>query len=283
MEEIKYIIIPDVHGRDFWREAVKTYIDTDAVFIFLGDYLDPYPYEEIDNEYQGLLDIIEYKKMYPERFILLLGNHDLHYLTQSGRGSRWDRTASERNKKTFLDNINLFQIVYTDTVNDKKFLFSHAGILKDWIYVNHDKFNIEVPDENADYKINDWTELPDFNELFRCESTRDKFFASIGDISFHRGGYSQWGSIVWADVHEHLAAHERIPGVIQIFGHTQQEKDPINYDNTIYCLDCREPFALTASGNIVHLHNGEEIPPIDSEEEYKKELDRLNRFSAFFF
>ena len=41
---------------------------------------------------------------------------------------------SERNKKTFLDNINLFQIVYTDTVNDKKFLFSHAGILKDWIY-----------------------------------------------------------------------------------------------------------------------------------------------------
>ena len=60
MEEIKYIIIPDVHGRDFWRETVKTYINTNVVFIFLGDYLDPYPHEEMHNEYQGLLDIIEY-------------------------------------------------------------------------------------------------------------------------------------------------------------------------------------------------------------------------------
>lgn len=283
MEEIKYIIIPDVHGRIFWREAVKKYIDSNIVFIFLGDYLDPYGYEEIDDEYQGLLDIIEYKKNYPERFILLLGNHDLHYLTRIGRGSRWDWQNAKRNEKTFLDNINLFQIVYSTTVNDKKFLFSHAGILKDWIYKNHKWLNVEVPDENTDYKINDWTELPDFNKTFRSDTDREAFFNSIGDVSFYRGGDSQWGSIVWADVHEHLDKNERIPGVIQVFGHTQQEEDPVNYDNEIYCLDCRKAFALTASGNITSLFNGKDIPALDSEVENKKQIERLKRFSAFFF
>jgi hypothetical protein len=66
MSTFKYIIIPDVHGRDFWRPVIEKYINTDAIFIFLGDYLDPYGYEEIEDEYTGLLDIIDYKKKYNE-------------------------------------------------------------------------------------------------------------------------------------------------------------------------------------------------------------------------
>ena len=34
----KLIIIPDVHGRSFWRDAVVKYPHDE--FIFLGDYLD---------------------------------------------------------------------------------------------------------------------------------------------------------------------------------------------------------------------------------------------------
>ena len=41
MEEI--IIIPDVHGRTFWREAIEKYRNKENTqIIFLGDYLDPY-------------------------------------------------------------------------------------------------------------------------------------------------------------------------------------------------------------------------------------------------
>lgn len=282
MEKIEYIIIPDVHGRSFWREAVKKYIDTDIIFIFLGDYLDPYEYEDIDDEYKELLDIIEYKKQYPERFILLFGNHDLHYLTRAGRGSRWDWNNAKRNEKTFLDNIDLFQITYTAEVNNKKFLFSHAGILKDWIYSNNKWLKIEVPDDNADYRINNLSELPDFNKMFKSDVDRINLFNSNG-VSFARGGDSQWGSIFWADVHEHLDKNERIPGVIQVFGHTQQEQDPVNYDNEIYCLDCRKAFAITSSGNILGLFDGKEIPAVDSEKEHEKYIKRLERFSAFFF
>ena len=54
------IIIPDVHGRKFWREAVEKYPDADT--IFLGDYLDPYPAEGISpealEEYFGVLSTV---------------------------------------------------------------------------------------------------------------------------------------------------------------------------------------------------------------------------------
>jgi len=38
---IKVIIIPDVHGRPFWREVLTNKEDT---IVFLGDYSDPYEY-----------------------------------------------------------------------------------------------------------------------------------------------------------------------------------------------------------------------------------------------
>ena len=38
------IIIPDVHGRVFWKEIVK---NSEDKIIFLGDYVDPYPGENI--------------------------------------------------------------------------------------------------------------------------------------------------------------------------------------------------------------------------------------------
>lgn len=41
------LIIPDVHGRIFWRKAVESYPDLPTVF--LGDYLDPYTH------YDGIL------------------------------------------------------------------------------------------------------------------------------------------------------------------------------------------------------------------------------------
>ena len=56
--EKKILIIPDVHGRSFWRPAVASG-DYDKI-IFLGDYVDPYPDERIGEltALHGLMDII---------------------------------------------------------------------------------------------------------------------------------------------------------------------------------------------------------------------------------
>ena len=42
------LIIPDTHGRKFWRNPVQKHLnDPDTHIVFLGDYLDPY--RDIDN------------------------------------------------------------------------------------------------------------------------------------------------------------------------------------------------------------------------------------------
>ena len=48
---IKYLIIPDLHGRAFWREPVmETLEKTAAKIVFLGDFHDPYHKEFSDGD-----------------------------------------------------------------------------------------------------------------------------------------------------------------------------------------------------------------------------------------
>lgn len=70
---MKIRVIGDLHGRDWWKRKVETG-DSD-LNIFLGDYVDSYTVsdEQIIN---NLLDIIEFKKSYEDKVILLLGNHE---------------------------------------------------------------------------------------------------------------------------------------------------------------------------------------------------------------
>ena len=71
------VIILDVHGRSFWRDAVDARPDNE--FIFLGDFLDPYPQDYLDCSRAFVLDrvtghITGYERMsaYRKRY-----NHQL--------------------------------------------------------------------------------------------------------------------------------------------------------------------------------------------------------------
>ena len=70
-----------------------------------------------------------------------------------------------------------------------------------------------------------------------------EFMSALGDISFDRGGDKPFGSMVWADLRDHLKEDNNIPGIVQVFGHTQMEV-PVNYQDKFYCLDCRQAFCL---------------------------------------
>ena len=85
------IIVPDIHGRQFWRHIAQEYAGKEHI-VFLGDYLDPYRDEGFtsDDAFTGLQDIMQLKKEYPDNITLLLGNHDLHYLHEEMAGSRYD-------------------------------------------------------------------------------------------------------------------------------------------------------------------------------------------------
>ena len=239
----RLIIIPDVHGRSFWRDAVKKH--PDGNFIFLGDYLDPYPSEEITDEeaVQGLKDIIQLKKDHPGKVILLWGNHDLHYLYPDELlGSRYDAQNAERNAHLFWDNQSLFQMAHETVAGGRRFLFSHAGVGRHWLEENFP--GLDTGSVTAEL-LNDLTGYP-------------PFMSALGDVSFYRGGGKLDGSMVWADVHEFQYDGNWLPDTIQVFGHTQMDA-PLNYGDRAYCLDCRQAFYLDKREGLIHYLTNNEV------------------------
>lgn len=260
------IIIPDVHGRNFWKEAVKERKPRETV-VFLGDYLDPYSYEwesgqDTDLEYPtapekafdiwkevwtNFNEIIEYKKKNPSTTILLLGNHDVHYIYSYGGGSRYDYFHSRQIGNKFNENKNLFQLAYEKKIGRKRFIFSHAGIHKLWI---EDWFGDVVTKKNVvDYLNNAY-----LTEDVTLERALDQY-------SVYRGGFESYGSMVWADMREWYGAKESAYGDVQIFGHTQLKGTPVNFNDAFYNLDVRRAFRINESGEVCEM-DGTVVPKL---------------------
>ena len=250
--KVNTLIIPDVHGRQFWRKAIEDY-DAEKI-VFLGDYLDMYEYEGINekDQWQGFQDILQLKKESPEKVILLLGNHDCQYFLPMESSSRYNRWMAGEYESAFMKNLSDFNIYYKKDYEEKHILFSHAGILPPWVS-KYEFDGIQTPEEVC------WTNLPDLDHLLLFD--RDKLGKAMDDVSCWRWGPDYCGSIVWADVHEHI--NFSVPDFIQVFSHTQQEKWPINIENRAYCLDCRRAFFVDDSGNIFDTETNEVIPVTD--------------------
>ena len=238
------IIIPDVHGRSFWKAAVEKAKENESI-IFLGDYLDPYGWEGITRKdaIAGFKEIIELKKSKSDQVTLLLGNHDYHYLPDDCPvKSRYDFENAAEIQKLFRDNLGLFQIA---TISGK-YIFSHSGILKPWV-----KEAAGILGKDPDI-----TSIPGI-----LNRALQKDPVEIGRILLivgrERGGWSDCGSCIWGDYHEFLwYPEDQYEGYYQIFGHTQQAKDPI-IEEAWACLDCRRAFRLE-NDKIVELKNEEE-------------------------
>lgn len=228
------IIIPDIHGRTFWKAAVEQ-AATDEKIIFLGDYLDPYPPEGItrNQAIENFKEIIEFKKANDNNVILLLGNHDVHYFIVNASGSRRDNSNRHKIRDIFNENRYLFNLCYLEEINNTKYLFSHAGIIPKWAEEN----NIDINDiEKTVYTLN-WM----FENIGK---DMEILLDQVGPI---RGGLNSCGSIVWADINEHVANYQ-FKDVYQIFGHTQLQAEYIG--TNIACLDRRDAFRLDDNGNI---------------------------------
>ena len=230
----KWIIIPDVHGRPFWRTAVKG--QEGEKIIFLGDYVDPYDWEGIfpGEAFKELKDIIEFKKEHPDNVALLLGNHDLGYLNPAICTCRRDSNRARKIKRTLEDNLELFDIVHIEEVDGAKVLLSHAGIAENWI--KHRSLLVGNLKGFQPERLNEM--------LHGDKSDQDKLFLALSDISWFRGGPDKVGSPVWADVEEYLDGERLLGGYLHIFGHTLHEGGPINIRDYGYCLDCAQAFTL---------------------------------------
>lgn len=245
---IKILVIPDVHGREFWREPVKEVLgNTDAKVIFLGDYVDPYAYEfERGVNYEeitiGILnEIIGIKKEFGNRVTLLIGNHDCGYRFDLDIcDCRTDYTNFERIRNIFVTNKELFQLADEAYINGKHFIFTHAGIHKGYV-------DYAFPDEKDD--INEENIVSYFNNAYYTEEPHVINSLGLYDKFRGRWGYDV-GSLVWADYHSWGKEYDGY--AYQVFGHTQLEHGcgGIIREN-LALLDSAEAFIINELGEII--------------------------------
>jgi predicted phosphodiesterase len=231
------LIIPDIHGRNFWKKAVEENMDKVDRIIFLGDYLDPYPWESITRKeaISNFQEIIDFKSENRDKVVLFVGNHDLAYIDKKNYivRSRYDSSNARHIEEMFRSHRSFFQLAHEELIGDKRYLFTHAGLQIGW-YKKHEKLIGELT-------------VNGINHLLGIPSG----IKALCEASWSRGGWDQFGSIVWNDVTD-CGSHvnDELPWDRQVFGHSQQEEHPIITDTHV-CLDCRKAFILNDDGGFV--------------------------------
>ena len=174
---IKRLILGDMHGLINIYEAIYHIEKPDEV-ICLGDYVDSFdvPVEEQEDAVHRLVKMKENHKN--DKFTILLGNHDFHYLygaPQIERYSGFSMSTYLWAEDYFTDLIEdqKIQIVYVDEIN--KTVYSHAGISNTW--------------------FNDWkfTSLNDINSILT-----EEVGGNLEPLRFKFGEhYNPYGDTIW--------------------------------------------------------------------------------------
>jgi len=237
----KIYLIGDIHGRDFWKELKD---NTEDLIVFVGDYVDPYTYYEPitkEDALQNFKEIIDFAKS-RNNVVLLTGNHDMTYfLSTDICECRTDYDNYVEIQKLFIDNKDLFNLAHYIEYNNEKIVVSHAGIHIEWL----NEILIDQKDPKSVVSILNQR----FHNLVNKEYDRkDPFGRALACVSYHRGGWGNFGSCVWADVHEWedielLGKGEKLD-CYQIFGHTQLMKGYPMIGKTIACIDAKTVYTL---------------------------------------
>lgn len=135
---MRTIALGDIHGEKIWKEILDQE-KFDRV-IFLADYFDTlkpiFPLEQLENFYE----ICKFKKESDKEVILLVGNHDYHYMTGINEEYSGYQPLMRQSFQYALDeNKDLLQMCFVD---ENDIVYSHAGITETWL----NDVGINVPD-----------------------------------------------------------------------------------------------------------------------------------------
>lgn len=195
--ELPIVVLGDIHGRSLWKSVVQQH--PGCRFVFLGDYCDPQepmPEEEVLANFE---DIIRFKRQHPADVVLLLGNHDLHYLDGIPfRGSRYDGTLAWDIRQLIEGHRDDFQYAW----QQDRLLFTHAGVSDLWFRMDF-QGDLHSARSVAD-QLNDPTPR---QWVVMCQMGRS------------RGGDSLRGGIFWADRNETQC--DPLSGFRQYVGHSR--------------------------------------------------------------
>jgi predicted MPP superfamily phosphohydrolase len=213
----RILVISDLHGEPYWKAVWQEFPEDYYRIVFLSDYMDSdtrTTREIIEN----MKKIISFQKAYPEKVILLLGNHDVQYLIDRTRANYIKCTGYNKDLEDCFRNeiypTGKFQAAYSY----REYLFTHAGL-------SNAALREHFPGQ---YFINAYEACEKLNELW------EKQDSSLFAIGKRRGGLSNTGSIFWADKSE--TENDSLYNIKQVVGHSRVKQVTMS-GNMIY-TDC---------------------------------------------
>jgi len=229
---MKTLVLGDTHGRPLWKQIVVDE-QPDRV-IFIGDYFDAYDDFTAVEQMHNFKEIIEYKESGKAEVIILIGNHDYHYM----RGvhehySGYQYNARPSIEQLLEDNKHHMQMCYQMGI----FIFSHAGISKTWL---------ENQKWNGEEFVTDYV-----NDLWKYKPNAFKFAGldPYGDDIYSSPIWIRPTSLQYANRNDFKDKY------IQVVGHTQQgqiDRKGKSTGGRYYYID-----TLGTSGEYMIIDNGE--------------------------
>lgn len=200
---MKIIAIGDTHGRSLWKDITTKEKDTDKI-VFIGDYFDTHGGGYSANrQIENFKEILEYKKANMDKVVLLIGNHDFHYLSQVSEnysGYQWHYVKDINDVLQPAVDGGLLQMCF---VHDK-YVFTHAGVTKTWC-------------QNSGVDV---TNLQDsINQLFKDDVSKFKF--TMGG-NFSNTGNDVTQPPIWVRLDS--LAYDIIDDSVCVVGHTTMNK-----------------------------------------------------------
>ena len=216
---MKRIVLGDTHGHfDNVFDIINK--ENADVTILLGDYMDSFIIKP-EAMASGMKKLLKKKRKLGDKLVLLMGNHDFHYIHPMERYSGYNRATQVSCGDILKDAFNKHEIsvAYVDDVNHV--IYSHAGISSTWRKENYPDCPL---DQLSSININ----------CFRFSHAR------FGDMY----GESRYQGPLWIrprtlanDLLEYGDDHEKWT---QVVGHTvsMSGKPVILADGKVIVIDC---------------------------------------------
>jgi predicted MPP superfamily phosphohydrolase len=228
---MKIVVIGDLHGKGVWLDIVKK--ESADKYVFVGDYFDSF---DISFEYQNInfKDLIKFKEQNEDKVVLLIGNHDYHYMKNIHERYSGYQNIYRDVIEVMLDdafNKNYLSICYK--YND--FIFTHAGITKTWYETFIKKDGVDL--DKIEIELNDYLKYKP-----------NVYNFNIGkNNSYYGDDITQ--SPLW--VRPNSLLKDGIDGIKQVVGHTaingiRIEKNLILVD----CFDYKNEYLVIDGGEV---------------------------------
>jgi hypothetical protein len=224
----RLLALGDIHGRTIWQKILAN--ETYDKLIFIGDYFDSKEGITAEQQITNFKNIIQFKKSHPDKVVLLLGNHDFHYLNFSSRiNSGYQKEYASSINKLLHNAIDAGLIQMAFQYDD--ILFTHAGVTNTWLTNNKIKRTKNIANS--------------INALFKNNPLAFEFIVKPRQQA---NGDNIYQSCIW--VRPTSLFKDAIQGLKQVVGHTQQEK--IEGFHNITFID-----TLGSSGEYLVIENDE--------------------------